>query len=351
MDQDEKKAYGEELRRREEEEEFFIVRCSKEEEEEAGGVGVGAEDFWRKGYRLRRRDAGEDGEGAGEVLVPECFGGLGEEILAAGKAVGLLRALGLKANFGGDEDEVEDEEDEREAARGTTRRRRREKSTWKSFSEVVNIKDGFPKPFFATTTSSFSPTTTTTTTTSLHLFSPPHPPSPPPSPPPRQPSLPSIFTLPPSHPQPPDFVPSPDISLLLSDHLSPLLLLLQYKLHRVLIEECGLMEHLEAIEGLYLMRKGECIGDWCEGIWEKVSRLETKRNAKRRDTSLSFQFLTTPTPPPRLVLFGWFAYFLCRWTPGNHGETTTFSTLLSLKLWRREKGENRPPAVGSILVW
>lgn len=223
-------------------EEFFIVRSAEEE------VGDGA-DFWRKGYRLRR-------EVDGEVLVPDCFGvGMAEEILAAGKAVGLLRALGLKAGFGAAQEEQEEDEEELDA------RTRRNKSSWTSFSEVVGIEDGFPKPF--------SPSSAAVGTTSIRLFDAPPPLSPPPSPPPRQPPLESVFATPLSHPPP--FEPTTDISLALSDHLSPLLLLLQYKLHRVLIEECGLMEHLDAIEGLFLMRKGECIGDWSEEIWEKVS--------------------------------------------------------------------------------
>jgi gamma-tubulin complex component 5 len=63
-----------------------------------------------------------------------------------------------------------------------------------------------------------------------------------------------------------------DFPLAISALLSPLLRLLQFRLHRVMVDGCGLMDHLEAIEGLFLQRKGECVADWSDKIWTKVSQ-------------------------------------------------------------------------------
>lgn len=54
-------------------------------------------------------------------------------------------------------------------------------------------------------------------------------------------------------------------------YLQPLCQLVQFHLRRVLDEECGLMQHLEAIEGTMLLRGFEVIHEWTEGLFKKAS--------------------------------------------------------------------------------
>lgn len=54
-------------------------------------------------------------------------------------------------------------------------------------------------------------------------------------------------------------------------YLQPLCQLVQFHLRRVLDEECGLLQHLEAIEGIMLLRGFEVISEWTEGLFRKAS--------------------------------------------------------------------------------
>ncbi|OWZ26519.1 hypothetical protein C356_06924 [Cryptococcus neoformans c45] len=57
-------------------------------------------------------------------------------------------------------------------------------------------------------------------------------------------------------------------------YLRPLCQLVQFHLRRVLDEECGLMQHLEAIEGTMLLRGFEVIHEWTEGLFKKIVKGE-----------------------------------------------------------------------------
>lgn len=54
-------------------------------------------------------------------------------------------------------------------------------------------------------------------------------------------------------------------------YLQPLCQLVHFHLRRVLDEECGLLQHLEAIEGIMLLRGFEVIAEWTEGLFKKAS--------------------------------------------------------------------------------
>ncbi|WVQ92087.1 hypothetical protein IAS59_005895 [Cryptococcus gattii] len=53
-------------------------------------------------------------------------------------------------------------------------------------------------------------------------------------------------------------------------YLQPLCQLVHFHLRRVLDEECGLLQHLEAIEGIMLLRGFEVIAEWTEGLFKKI---------------------------------------------------------------------------------
>lgn len=60
------------------------------------------------------------------------------------------------------------------------------------------------------------------------------------------------------------------LALSTSTLLSPIFHTIHSELHRVVVEECRLLEHVRAIQGVYLMRKGWELGVWCGEVWEKV---------------------------------------------------------------------------------
>jgi len=64
---------------------------------EKGEVPLGSPDFWDEGYRLRRvvEDADHSTPAQQRDAVPEVFQVIAQDVLAAGKEVGLLRAMGL----------------------------------------------------------------------------------------------------------------------------------------------------------------------------------------------------------------------------------------------------------------
>ena len=232
--------------------EFFVMRTP----DSVARVHDSA--YWARGYRLQSWPAMDDSD-PGQLLVPTCFGSLGPEILAAGKTVGLLRKMRVPVGFGPGNDGASEECNP---------------AKWKTFGDATGAPHDFYDPLPIERIWKAPPT-------SIHLFDLPPAWTPPPPPPPRLPkSVESTDEEPPARPPTP--VPTVDFPVALADHLSPLFRLLRHKLHRVIVEDIGLLAHLDAIEGLFLMRKGESIGDWCETIWKKVSSLSLWRPACRR---------------------------------------------------------------------
>ena len=64
--------------------------------------------------------------------------------------------------------------------------------------------------------------------------------------------------------------PTLDIAQSVAAYLSPICQITQFHLRRVLEEDCGLQEHLEAIEGLTYMRSFEVMDDWAEWLFMQV---------------------------------------------------------------------------------
>nr|XP_019012421.1 uncharacterized protein I206_03268 [Kwoniella pini CBS 10737]OCF51202.1 hypothetical protein I206_03268 [Kwoniella pini CBS 10737] len=65
-----------------------------------------------------------------------------------------------------------------------------------------------------------------------------------------------------------------DIMECVADHIRPICQITQYQLRRVIDEECGLEAHLDAIEGLYFNRGFSVIDEWCQLLFNKVSKKE-----------------------------------------------------------------------------
>nr|XP_031859138.1 uncharacterized protein CI109_005488 [Kwoniella shandongensis]KAA5526210.1 hypothetical protein CI109_005488 [Kwoniella shandongensis] len=75
-----------------------------------------------------------------------------------------------------------------------------------------------------------------------------------------------------------------DILESVTTHLKPMCQITQFHLRRVLDEECGLDQHLDAIEGMMYLKGFEVMHDWALGLFDKV-----KSGAKWKD----FQILTS----------------------------------------------------------
>ncbi|KAK8861336.1 hypothetical protein IAR55_002155 [Kwoniella newhampshirensis] len=75
-----------------------------------------------------------------------------------------------------------------------------------------------------------------------------------------------------------------DIKERLSTYLRPMCQLTQFHLRRVLDEECGLEQHLDAIEGLMFLKGFEVIHEWTNMLFDK---------AQLRGRWMDFQFLTS----------------------------------------------------------
>ena len=166
--------------------EFFI---------ESSGVGVGVmsfglldPDFWKEGYSLREEDYGPS-EATG---VPIFLQHIASLVLGAGKAVGLIRALGIASTAS---------------------------LAWKSFEELTTQEHGADGHQKAT-----------------GLFSV------------------SVDTL----------------SRVVYDELLPYCHQTGSQLIRVLEEDCDLWRHLNSLENLYLMRRGDTMTQFLDVVFAKV---------------------------------------------------------------------------------
>lgn len=79
-------------------------------------------------------------------------------------------------------------------------------------------------------------------------------------------------------------------------------------LTKILVDECGLWKHLESIEDLFLMRRGDAMSHFIDIVFNKVGDL--------------MRFLTQD----KLI------YILCRWTANNPGAISIFS-IPDLQMW------------------
>lgn len=193
--------------------ELFIERNS--------GVPLVSPDFWEKGYTLRTADDDEESSlvKAGESLVPTIFKDIAEDVLAAGKAVGLLRAMGLTNAVPEKHSSLH------------------ESFEWPSFQELYRetrkTAASAPEPGDPL---EFSFSSYSDSSSELRL---------------------TIQAL---------------SSSSLVEQIASASVLTHLKLNRVLLDECGLQHHLSGLEDLCLMRRGDILGDYCRVIFAKVGR-------------------------------------------------------------------------------
>lgn len=235
-------------------------------------------EFWSCGYTL----ASHTLEKEGESLVPFFLKPLADDILTAGKSVGLLRALGiddlLPTNL----------------------------ASPKTLQEVILPSQARPHPFTDSRNHSLFHRKSNLQTShnsaadivraalfqnqlpSLHATRPDaaH----------VQTSSPMLSSPSSSSPPSPDFPLSwpdspgdalqdgeqlsrallePALSEALSATLSPIFAIVRKRLHEALTAPfweggCDLMAHLQALQGLYLMRQGASMGQWCEAVFSRV---------------------------------------------------------------------------------
>lgn len=190
------------------EEEFFI---------ESSGVGIGMmsmglldPDFWKEGYCLRETYVRVEG-GSTElkkVLVPEFLKHVAEAVLETGKAVGLVRVLGLEL---ASETKLGD---------------------LPSFAEVIS--------------SSLVSMGDYASQESAGLTG-------------RDVNVSSLFG-----------VSLDSLSRVVYDQLSPVCEATGDELVKIIVEDCELLKHVNAIEDLYLMRKGDALTHFIDLVFAKV---------------------------------------------------------------------------------
>ncbi|KAG8817533.1 hypothetical protein FRC18_000463 [Serendipita sp. 400] len=182
-------------------------------------------EFWERGYILHTEVESDDDEDEDEeeekelkqsqitFLVPRIFMAIAEDVLRVGKAVGLLRAIGIEPFH--DQEKLS------------------EMRNWCSFSELYQRCE---------TIASISPSTESTEDVPtpysdqiLHLR--------------------IVFDTLPSY---------------LLTYLQPWCLAGQGKLNTLLFDDCAMMEHLNSIEGLYFMRRGDAMGIFCDKVFAKL---------------------------------------------------------------------------------
>ncbi|KAG8712841.1 hypothetical protein FRC11_014037 [Ceratobasidium sp. 423] len=259
--------------------EFFIKRRE--------AVDVASPDFWTTGYVLRTTTAddesddegaldaemsyviarkaqglpyaglGEDAQTQAKTLVPSCLIPVAARVLAAGKAVGLLRGIGVWGAIGGDYDSQNEEEDE---DRGDDN-----DDDWPSFADTLKSSSGItladssfdagsledlgrynlddtilPESSFSIKELS-SPTDTISGNDKYPLA----------------PNLASEVLL-------------NDLPHILADRVAPRCQIAAFRLNRVLVEDCELWRHLHAMEDLCFMRRGDIMTNFCDNLFAKI---------------------------------------------------------------------------------
>lgn len=175
--------------------EFFI---------ESNEVALTDPDFWSEGYQLRSSltsdtngDKLED-----KVVVPSFLVSVADQVLSAGKSVGLLRILGKSHILATSSDNTVSVASW---------------PTFEAFLRTYTVNTPFSSNGLLGNMSSY------------------------------------------------------DVSLVLSEQLSPVCSLATRMLQNVLLTDCDFLYHLNVVEDLYLMRKGDLISDFCDALFSRVS--------------------------------------------------------------------------------
>ncbi|CUA77915.1 hypothetical protein RSOLAG22IIIB_06868 [Rhizoctonia solani] len=256
--------------------EFFIKRRD--------AVDVSSPDFWTTGYVLRTATADDesDDEGALEVemsyiiarkaqglayagveedaqkqvksLVPSCLIPVAARVLAAGKAVGLLRGIGVWGAIGGeyDSENEEGQDDDND-------------DDWPSFADILKSSGGvtlaegsfeigsledlgrFNLDDTILPDSSFSINELSSPTDAVSGND-------------KYPLAPNLASE----------VLLNDLPHILADQVAPRCQIASFRLNRVLVEDCELWRHLHAMEDLCFMRRGDIMTHFCDNLFAKI---------------------------------------------------------------------------------
>jgi gamma-tubulin complex component 5 len=176
-------------------------------------------DFWEQGYVLRcegddNYDESQLDTPSRPLLVPDIFANVAHEILATGKAVGLLRAIGIEPFVEGESQWSALE--------------------WGSFTDIYNgSQHGISEAPSPSRDEDSVDLADNDATYSSRL------------------AMGSLHTT-------------------LVEHIFPWCKSANAKLNRLLLEECSMMEHLSAIENFYFMRQGDAMTAFCDQVFSKV---------------------------------------------------------------------------------
>lgn len=235
--------------------EFFVKRDAD--------VPPGASEFWAEGYTLQGGDVDESQSHLGHGLegVPLFLQPVAQEILAAGKAVGLLRALEVDEFFG--EAGNDDEADVGDSRSGSGYVEEYEwLKDWTTFRTLVVEQGGFDG--LGSLPNSGGPSS----------LLPPSDDSAPDTPSSSSPS--SLYGDEHDDPEESSMLSIDALSSLVQDYLEPYCRLAQSRLNRVIVVDCELWLHLNSMEDLYFMRRGDVLTDFCDVLFARVRHFTSK---------------------------------------------------------------------------
>ncbi|KDN35699.1 hypothetical protein RSAG8_11378, partial [Rhizoctonia solani AG-8 WAC10335] len=259
--------------------EFFIKRRE--------AVDVASPDFWTTGYVLRTTTTedesddegaldvemsyvvarkteglpytglGEDAQKQAKSLVPSSLIPIAARVLAAGKAVGLLRCIGVWGAIGGEYDSQNEEVEEEQGDDND--------DNWPSFADTLNSSGGvtLAEGSFDTGSlenlgrfnlddtilpeSSFSVNELSSPTDAISSSD-------------KYPLAPNLASE----------VLLNDLPHILADRVAPRCQIAAFRLNRVLVEDCELWRHLHAMEDLCFMRRGDIMSHFCDNLFAKI---------------------------------------------------------------------------------
>lgn len=199
-------------------------------------------DFWRDGYKVFnkvRQDLSVEEQGPGgrpqgfeHHTIPMIFRAFANEILSAGKSVGLLRVL--------QSDEF--------LSLGANCFHYQPLQDWPPFRGIIRSSTGHISPDERDAVSGRS---------SPHAFL-------------NGERTDTSFMAPTLIKTLPSELSGEDIAMIIRERLEPWCQLAHARLNRVIVEDCRLWHHVAAIEGLYFMRRGDTMAQFCQALFRRV---------------------------------------------------------------------------------
>ena len=181
---------------------------------EKGEVPHGSPDFWDEGYRLRKvaQDPGHSTAAQERDAVPAVFKAIAQDVLAAGKAVGLLRAMGLDtpASF------------------------RIQEHKWLPFKQLyARSEENVSKEVEPSILALSEESQILDATAGMRWA-------------------------------------SDALVATVQDYALSICRVAHAQLIQVLKEDCELSRHLSGMQALFLMRRGDILSEWCDTVFAKV---------------------------------------------------------------------------------